>query len=187
MNHIAPISSVSTRHGPVNIHVFNSLLDEVEHIVFVIGDVSGQEGVLVQVQHECPVADLLGCAPQGSSISAPSVDQALQRMASAGKGALILMRDRSISLAEQSRHLSEAQAQAQSKGVDDDGPLDLIDYGLAAQMISSLGIKSIVTASSCERQREALTSCGVVIEFSSESHQVNGQAQPVRRTEALSL
>ena len=51
---------IPTQYGDFTAHVFESLLDGVEHLAFVRGDVAGEENVLVRVHSECLTGDVFG-------------------------------------------------------------------------------------------------------------------------------
>ena len=190
MNPIA----VNTRYGPVKAHVFTSLLDGVQHVAFVVGDVAREEEVLLQVQHEGSVVELLGNSSLGSSrldthfggvTDRSPTSAALEKISSVGRGVLIVMRSHDVSLVDQLTHLNGASQRATSSESGNhsvsqkggDWPLDLVDYGLIAQMVSSLDIKSIALIETCTRQIEALTSCGVKIIKGATKSNANAQVK----------
>jgi 3,4-dihydroxy 2-butanone 4-phosphate synthase/GTP cyclohydrolase II len=51
---------IPTQYGDFTAHVFQSLLDDTEHLAFVRGEVSGQPNVLVRVHSECLTGDVFG-------------------------------------------------------------------------------------------------------------------------------
>src|SRR3984893_2273638 len=51
---------IPTQYGDFTAHVFESLLDGVEHLAFVRGEVAGHENVLVRVHSECLTGDVFG-------------------------------------------------------------------------------------------------------------------------------
>lgn len=177
---LQPAPVITTRHGPVAAHVFRSTLDGAEHLALAVGDVKGRQGVLVQVQHESPIADVLGCAPLGLSSSAPSVDEALGRMVDSGRGGiLVLLRTRPVTLAEQARHLAAGQGHSTlgANKKEEEEVLDLIDFGLATQMLKSLGVGSVTLTTECKMQKEALECCGLtVVGVFSGHHLSNGKS-----------
>ena len=83
------VARVPTKHGDFMCHAYRSVLDGVDHIAFVMGDVDGGDPPLVRVHSECLTGDILGslrcdCGPQ--------LDLALQKIAHEGRGVLIYLR-----------------------------------------------------------------------------------------------
>ena len=84
---------IPTAHGDFRAYGYDSLLDGIEHIAMVVGDVGTPEGngedVLVRVHSECLTGDVLGslrcdCGPQ--------LDAALEAVAEEGRGVVLYMR-----------------------------------------------------------------------------------------------
>ena len=84
---------IPTRHGEFLAYGYDSLLDGIEHIAMVRGDVATPEGtgedVLVRVHSECLTGDVFGslrcdCGPQ--------LDAALAAVAAEGRGIVLYMR-----------------------------------------------------------------------------------------------
>ena len=84
---------IPTAHGEFLAYGYDSLLDGIEHIAMVRGDVATSEGsgedVLVRVHSECLTGDVFGslrcdCGPQ--------LDAALAAVAAEGRGVVLYMR-----------------------------------------------------------------------------------------------
>ena len=80
---------VPTRHGEFDAVAYTSLLDRVEHLALVLGDVTGDDGVLVRVHSECLTGDVLGslrcdCGTQ--------LELSLEAISAAGGGVLVYLR-----------------------------------------------------------------------------------------------
>lgn len=96
-----------------------------EHIVLTKGDIAGDEPVLVRMHAMDPLLDVVGTGPKGR---ADEFGDAMKAVAEVGRGVVVLLRDTSMKLDV-------------SDGV---GPKTLRQYGLGAQILSSLGLSKLV-------------------------------------------
>ncbi len=96
-----------------------------EHIALVKGDISGPEPVLVRMHAMDPLLDVVGTGPAGR---AREFADAMEAIASEGRGALVLLRDLHMKLA------AETEAATGT----------LRQYGLGAQILSSLGLSRMI-------------------------------------------
>ncbi|MCI5109287.1 MAG: 3,4-dihydroxy-2-butanone-4-phosphate synthase [Marivita sp.] len=95
-----------------------------EHIVLTKGDLSGDDPVLVRMHALDPMLDVVGTGPRGR---ADEFQHAMQAVASEGRGVVVLLRDTSMKL---------------DVG-DEVSPKTLRQYGLGAQILSSLGLSKL--------------------------------------------
>ncbi len=95
-----------------------------EHIVLVKGDISGDEPVLVRMHTLDPMLDIVGV---GGEARANEFGHAMRAIAAEGRGALVLLRDTHMKLV-----------------MEDASPQTLRQYGLGAQILSSLGLSRLI-------------------------------------------
>lgn len=95
-----------------------------EHIVLSKGDLSGDDPVLVRMHALDPMLDVVGTGPKGR---ADEFQHAMQAVAEEGRGVVVLLRDTSMKL---------------DVG-DEVSPKTLRQYGLGAQILSSLGLSKL--------------------------------------------
>lgn len=153
-----------TQHGEFTIHLYSNMIEEKQHIALVMGDLAGDQPVLVRVHSECLTGETFGsrrcdCGPQ--------LDESLQRISEAGQGVLLYMRQegRGIGLADKLRAYN-----LQDEGMDTvDANLalghqaDARHYDSAALMLKDLGVRRVNLLTNNPAKIEELQTLGIEV------------------------
>ncbi len=110
--------------GEWELRIYTDETQGAEHIALIKGDISTPESVLVRMHAMDPMLDVVGVGPKGRR---NEFGDAMNVIAAEGRGALVLLRDVHMKL-ETDEEVS---------------PQTLRQYGLGAQILSSLGIHEI--------------------------------------------
>lgn len=96
-----------------------------EHVVLIKGDISTPDPVLVRMHTMDPLLDVVGLGPAGRT---GEFADAMRLIAAEGRGVLVLLRDLHMKMVKDT----------------DASPQILRQYGLGAQILSSLGVRDLV-------------------------------------------
>jgi 3,4-dihydroxy 2-butanone 4-phosphate synthase / GTP cyclohydrolase II len=156
---------IPTAHGTFRAVGYDSLLDGIEHIALVYGEIGDGTEVLVRVHSECLTGDVFGslrcdCGPQ--------LDAALEAVAAEGRGIVLYMRGhegRGIGLMHklQAYQLQDDGADTVDANLALGVPADARDYGTGAQILGDLGVKTMRLLTNNPAKRVGLEGYGLKV------------------------
>ena len=160
---------IPTRHGEFRAIGYSSIYEDVEHVALVRGEIAGPnadgDDVLVRVHSECLTGDVFGsrrcdCGPQ--------LDAAMAMVAREGRGVVLYMRGhegRGIGLMHklQAYQLQDAGEDTVDANLKLGLPADARDYGIGAQILVDLGVRSMRLLTNNPAKRVGLDGYGLHI------------------------
>lgn len=138
--------------GDFRLQVYVNLLDRVEHVALVKGDIAADEPVLVRMHAVNMLQDLLG---EGESGRGDQLHQAMRMIGEAGRGVVVILREPTPDAI--SRRIRE------SLGHQSQAPRDLRVYGIGAQILVDLGVRNMILLSNSGRTIPGLEGYGLHI------------------------
>ena len=144
-------AGLPSRHGEFTAVAYRTLVDTREHVAFVLGDIAGQEPVLVRVHDQCVTGDVfrsLGC-DCGYQLQA-----AMDLVSEAGRGVVVY-------LYQPGRAAPHCKADpAGAPGAEAPG---LPDSGIGMQILADLGVRSMRLITDNPAHRSGLEGYGLEI------------------------
>ena len=158
-------AKIPTDHGEFAVSAYESTVDGRVHVATVLGEVGDGERILVRVHSECLTGDVFGslrcdCGAQ--------LDSALRRVGEEGRGVILYIRGhegRAIGLTHKLRayQLQETGRDTVEANLDLGFPPDPRDYGIGAQILVDLGVRSMRLLTNNPAKRAGLEGYGLSI------------------------
>lgn len=157
-------AKLPTKWGDFTIHALEKSLDGKEHVALVMGDISGDEPVLIRIHSECLTGDAFSslrcdCGPQ--------LHAAMQKIAAIGRGMIVYLRQegrgiglinkiKAYALQDQGQDTVEANINLGFKP-------DQRNFEVAAEILDSLKVTRVKLMTNNPKKVEALKAANIEV------------------------
>ncbi|HET7236477.1 MAG TPA: bifunctional 3,4-dihydroxy-2-butanone-4-phosphate synthase/GTP cyclohydrolase II [Actinomycetota bacterium] len=158
-------AQIPTEHGEFTAISYESLVDGTTHVALVLGDIGEGDRILVRVHSECLTGDVFGsmrcdCGDQLAS--------AVAQIGKEGRGVVLYIRGhegRAIGLTHKLKayQLQEQGRDTVEANVELGFPADPREYGIGAQILVDLGVRSMRLLTNNPAKRAGLEGYGLSI------------------------
>ena len=158
-------AKLPTRSGEFRVYGYESLVDGRHHLALVLGDIADGEHVLTRMHSECLTGDVFhslrcDCGSQ--------LEDAMEQIASEGRGIVVYIRGhegRGIGLLHKLKayRLQESGRDTVEANTELGFPADPRDYGVGAQILVDLGVRSMRLLTNNPTKRAGLEGYGLSI------------------------
>ena len=158
-------ASIPTTHGEFRSYAYESQVDGRTHVALVLGEIGDGEDVLTRVHSECLTGDVFGslrcdCGAQ--------LDRAMEIVGREGRGVVLYIRGhegRAIGLTHKLRayELQDRGRDTVEANIELGFPADPRDYGIGAQILVDLGVRTMRLLTNNPAKRAGLEGYGLSI------------------------
>ena len=158
-------ANIPTRHGEFRSIAYESVTDARTHVALVMGDLDDGQDVLTRVHSECLTGDVFGslrcdCGRQ--------LDRAMELIGREGRGVILYVRGhegRAIGITHKLRAyaLQDRGRDTVEANIELGFPADQRDYGIGAQILYDLGVRSMRLLTNNPEKRAGLEGHGLAI------------------------
>jgi 3,4-dihydroxy 2-butanone 4-phosphate synthase / GTP cyclohydrolase II len=158
-------ANIPTRHGEFRSIAYESVTDARTHVALVMGDIDDGQDVLTRVHSECLTGDVFGslrCDCGGQ------LDRAMELIGREGRGVILYVRGhegRAIGITHKLRAyaLQDRGRDTVEANIELGFPADQRDYGIGAQILYDLGVRSMRLLTNNPEKRAGLEGHGLAI------------------------
>ncbi|KAL4277960.1 hypothetical protein GQ457_03G004430 [Hibiscus cannabinus] len=162
---LAGAARIPTMWGPFTAYCYKSILDGIEHIAMVKGEIGDGQDILVRVHSECLTGDIFGSARCDCG---NQLGLAMKQIEAAGRGVLVYLRGhegRGIGLGHKLRayNLQDAGRDTVEANEELGLPVDSREYGIGAQILRDLGVRTMKLMTNNPAKYSGLKGYGLAI------------------------